>query len=164
MKSQVVFPPLRRLRVCLPPDLGRRFAHFIREKGWTAEEGVKILLAYGGDALTLPDRTFAEVFNEWAAARAELAALRHRAYLADEAIRGLQMNITGLEATNAQFRESLAQQEARRARLQRTLTEREAQLGAAVSSDRPQAGPASVRPAAADALRAFWRQRRNRSE
>ncbi len=160
MTRQVVFPPLRRFRVRLPRDLGERFARFIQEKGWTAEEGVKILLAYGADALTLPDRTFAEVFNEWAAARAELAALRHRAYLADEAIRGLQMNITGLEATNAQFQESLALQEARRVRLRRMLAELEAQL-AAPSHDQPQDAPHQA--SAAEALRAFWREGRSRS-
>jgi len=72
-------PPLQWLRVCMPRILGERFAHFIREKGRTAEEGVKILLAYGADALTLPDRTFSEVFNEWAAARAAAGdALRTR--------------------------------------------------------------------------------------
>lgn len=162
MTRQVVFPPLRRLRVRLPRDLDERFVRFIQEKGWTAEEGVKILLAYGADALTLPDRTFAEVFNEWAAARAELAALRHRAYLAGEAIRGLQMNTTGLEATNAQFQESLALQEARRARLLRTLAELEAQL-AAPSHGQPQPQDAPDQATAAEALRAFWREGRSGS-
>jgi DNA repair ATPase RecN len=146
----------------MPRVLGERFADFIREKGWTAEEGVKILLAYGADALTLPDRTFSEVFNEWAAARAELASLRHRAYLADEAIRGLQMNITGLEATNAQFQESLALQEARRARLRRVVAELEAQLGGEASPGQPSSDDAPDRAAAADALRTRPREQ-NRS-
>lgn len=72
------------------------------------------------------------------------------------------MNITGLEATNAQFQESLALQEARRARLRRMLAERELQLGVTASHGRPQPEDPPGRVAATDALRAFWRDRRNR--
>jgi chromosome segregation ATPase len=68
-----------------------------------------------------------DVFNEWSAARAEMALLRHRAYSADDSIQILEMNVTGLEASNAQFERSLPRVEAEVARLQaevRDLEER----------------------------------------
>jgi chromosome segregation ATPase len=119
--SEPVFPQLERISVGIPGRLRDRFQAFIQEKHWTAEEGVKILLAYGADRLTAPRLSPDLAQDEWSAARAELAVLRHRAYVADEAIRTLKLNITGLEATNRQFERSLAQQRARRAALRREL-------------------------------------------
>lgn len=126
--SDVVFPPLERVRVPIPPDLRPRFDAFIHERGWTPEEGVRILLAYGADTQTTHIIPPEETYNEWAADRAELAVLRHRAYIAYEAIRSLQMNITGLGAKNQQFERSIAMQQARQERLRRALADLEGQL------------------------------------
>ncbi len=125
--TEIIFPRLERVAVPVPPGLSARFEAFIRDKGWTREEGVKILLAYGADYLTFEELTPEQLYNEWAAARAELSALRHRAYIADEAIRNLRLNITGLEASNSQFQRSFPQQRARRERLLHMLAERERQ-------------------------------------
>lgn len=121
--SEVIFPRIERVTVVVPPALRARFEAFIERKRWTPEEGVKILLAYGADAVLRDLRTVEDAYGEWAAARAELSALRHRAYLADEAIRTLRMNIAGLEASNAQFERSLSQQRARQDRLRRLLAD-----------------------------------------
>lgn len=119
---------MERIAVPIPARLRTRFEAFIRERGWTPEEGVKILLAYAADALTASERPTEQLHNEWSAARAEMAILRHRAYLADEAIRTLRLNITGLEASNAQYQRSLAIQRARHDRLRRAVAELEASL------------------------------------
>jgi hypothetical protein len=119
--SEYVFPRLERVTVTVPEHLRARFRAFIEAKGWTVEEGVKILLAYGVERLKALPVSLEAAHNEWSAARAELAVLRHRAYVADEAIRSLRLNITGLEATNRQFRHSLAQQRARRDHLREEL-------------------------------------------
>lgn len=126
--NDLVFPPVERVAVPIPSHLRQRFEDFVREKGWTLEEGVRILLAYGADALTRHRFTPEETYNEWAAARAEYAVLRHRAYIASEAIRTLTMNIAGLKAKNAQFERSLQQQYARRERLRQALEDLEPQL------------------------------------
>lgn len=126
--SDVIFPPAERVAVPIPPDVRTRFDAFVEEKGWTPEDGVKILLAYGAGALMASTIPPEEAYNEWAAARAELAVLRHRAYVAYEAIRSLKMNITGLEAKNSQFVRSLQMQHTRRERLRQALAELEAQL------------------------------------
>jgi hypothetical protein len=158
MEGKVIFPSLHGRKVRLPSDLQRPFTRFIREKGWTPEEGVKILHAYGADALGVSDRTSEDVYHAWAAARTELAALRHRAYLADEAIRGLHLNITGLEASNAQFAFSLRRQETRRDLLRHTLAElqdhareRGIDLGSV-----PEAPAAAASPG----IMEFWRAQR----
>lgn len=121
--SEVIFPRIERVTVAVPSALRARFEAFIEEKQWTPEEGVKILLAYGADAVMQDRRTAEDAYGEWAAARAELSALRHRAYLADQAIRTLKMNIAGLEASNAQFECSLSQQRARQDRLRQLLAD-----------------------------------------
>ncbi len=126
--SDVVYPPVERVGVPIPPALRAHFDAFTQERGWTLEDGVKILLAYGADALTAHIIPPEETYNEWAAARAELAVLRHRAYIAYEAIRSLQMNITGLEAKNQQFERSIAMQQARQKRLRRALVDLEGHL------------------------------------
>ncbi len=118
---------MERVTVVIPPELAGRFESVIKKMGWTREEGVKILLAYGADALTSETRSAEEIYNEWAAARAEMAILRQRAYTAAEAIRTLKLNTTGLEASNNQYRQSLAVQRARLDRLRRTLAAAEAQ-------------------------------------
>lgn len=135
--SDHVFPPTEQRTVVIPPDLRRRFEAFIGVRGWTPEEGVKILLAYAADALTPTSRTPEQVDAEWSAARAEMAILRHRAYLADEAIRTLRLNITGLAASNDQFRRSLALQRGRRDRLREAVAGLEAagELDAAGEED-----------------------------
>lgn len=114
-------PPLRRVALSLRGPLAERFEAFVRTKGWTPQEGAKILLAYAADLAVPRRRAPEEVRDEWSAARSELAVLRHRAYLAEDAIRTLRLNITGLEKSNLQFRASLAHQRARRERLRRSL-------------------------------------------
>lgn len=126
--SNLVFPPMERITVTVPGHLRERFERFVREKGWTAEEGVRILLAYAADAVAEHDFTPEETYNEWAAARAEFAVLRHRVYAASEAIRTMKMNITGLQAKNAQYERSLQVQYARRDRLLQGLAEQDQRL------------------------------------
>lgn len=77
----------------------------LRAEGWRMEEGARILLGYG--AAVHLDGTPQDLLRALRTARAELATLRHRAYLADEALRGLRMNLTGLEASLRQARQSL---------------------------------------------------------
>lgn len=119
--SEHVFPGLTRVKVVVPEHLRERLRAFLEEKGWTVEEGVKILLAYGADRVTAGPPDLETVHNEWSAARAELAVLRHRAYVADEAVRSLRLNVTGLAAANRQFPRSIADQQARRDRLREAL-------------------------------------------
>lgn len=126
--SDVILPPIDRVSVPIPSQLRPRFDAFIREKGWTQEEGARILLAYAADAFVDRQLTTEQTYNEWAAARAEYAVLRYRAYIAFEAIRTLKMNIAGLEAKNAQYERSLQLQYARRERLRQELAELGLQL------------------------------------
>ncbi|MDR7417646.1 MAG: hypothetical protein QN178_01895 [Armatimonadota bacterium] len=127
LDGNVVFPPTERITVEVPEEIKTEFDALIHRMGWTREEGIKILLAYGADTLTRAERSPDEVYNEWAAARAEMAVLRHRAYVAAEAIRSLSLNITGLTASNSQYQRSLAVQRARRDRLRRAVADLEAQ-------------------------------------
>ncbi|MDR7521213.1 MAG: hypothetical protein QN168_01995 [Armatimonadota bacterium] len=136
--GEVIFPSLERIAVRLPDRLRARLDAFIAMKGWTPQEAVKILLAYGADAMLAPSLTIEQIQNEWMAARAEMAVLRQRAYIADEAIRTLRLNLTGLERSNRQFEVSIRQQRARRDRLRQALTDREGGTGGAdAPSDRP---------------------------
>ncbi len=64
-----------------------------------------ILLGYGAPVHLLPPPD--DPLRALGAVRAELATLRHRAYLADEAVRSLRMNLVGLEASVTQARRSL---------------------------------------------------------
>jgi chromosome segregation ATPase len=78
---------------------------------------VKILLAYPlaiekGRGLS-PE----QVREELGGARAELATLRHRAFMADETIRTLEMNVTGFTAAIDQFERSLPTLDQKRAAL-----------------------------------------------
>lgn len=157
--SEVVFPQVERAAVEIPTHLRARFEIFIAERGWTPEEGVKILLAYAADVLTSSERSAEQIHNEWSAARGEMAILRHRAYLADEAIRTLRLNIAGLEASNSQYQRSLAIQRARRDRLRQAVAALEASLSGRSfelpptrnrSSGRPAAGAGGQEPAAGD--------------
>ncbi|MDR5684077.1 MAG: hypothetical protein QN163_08640 [Armatimonadota bacterium] len=84
----------------------------LEAEGWNEEEGLRILLGYGAAVRLTPPPD--DPLRALGAARAELATLRHRAYLADEAVRGLRMNLVGLEASVAQARRSLAYWEHRR--------------------------------------------------
>lgn len=79
----------------------------LRAEGWAEPEGLRILLGYGAAVHLWPAPD--DALRALGAARAELATLRHRAYLADEAVRGLRMNLVGLEASLEQARRSLAE-------------------------------------------------------
>lgn len=125
---EVVSPYIERVALTVPEHLRERLEAFAREKGWTVEDGVKILLAYAADVASGHQFTPEETYNEWAAARAELAVLRHRAYSATEASRTMKLNLAGLEAKNAQFRRSLQTQYARRDRLRKAVAEQEQRL------------------------------------
>jgi FtsZ-binding cell division protein ZapB len=125
--SEMTFPPIERITVVIPPELVSRFESFVSKMGWTREEGVQILLGYGADVLAGQVRSAEETYDDWAAARAEMAILRQRVYSATEAIRTLKMNTAGLEASNNQYRQSLAVQRDRRDRLRRALAELKAE-------------------------------------
>jgi hypothetical protein len=127
VRTEADFPPMESLTVIIPRGLRGRFESFVHKMGWTPEEGVKILLAYGADVLVGQARSAEETYEAWASARAEMAILRQRAYIAAEAIRSLTMNITGLSASNDQYRRSLAFQRARRNRLRRRIADLPAQ-------------------------------------
>ncbi len=77
----------------------------LQQEGWNQEEGLRILLGYGAAVHLLPPPD--DPLRALGAARAELATLRHRAYLADEAVRSLRMNLVGLQASVAQAHRSL---------------------------------------------------------
>lgn len=77
----------------------------LRAEGWQQEEGLRILIGYG--AAVHLDEPQEDPLRALRTARAELATLRHRAYLADEAVRGLRMNLTGLLSAVRQARRSL---------------------------------------------------------
>jgi FtsZ-binding cell division protein ZapB len=124
--TETTSPPIERVTVVIPPELVDRFESFIGKMGWTREEGVQILLGYGADVLAGRVRSEEETYDDWAAARAEMAILRQRIYSAIEAIRTLKMNTAGLEASNKQYQRSLAVQRDRRDRLRREVAELEA--------------------------------------
>lgn len=103
----------------------------IRAQGWREEEGVRILLGYGAAVHLDPPEQ--DLLRALGALRAELATLRHRAFRADEAIRRLRMNLTGLEASVAQAHRSLRRLEQEVA----TLRERAKQAGIALPEEAP---------------------------
>ncbi len=84
-------------------------ASVIRAQGWREEEGVRILLGYG--AAVHLDPPAQDPLHALGALRAELATLRHRAFLADQSVWALGMNRAGLEASVAQARRSVVQLE-----------------------------------------------------
>jgi chromosome segregation ATPase len=116
-----IFPEMARVAVHLDGAVRREFEVLIREKGWTAEEGIKILLGYAAAVARQARLSEEEARNELGAARGELAVLRHRAYMADDGIRTLKMNVTGFEKSLEQFEKSLP-------RMEREHQELEAQL------------------------------------
>jgi hypothetical protein len=119
--ARYVFPEMARVEIHLDGALRREFEVLIREKGWTAEEGVKILLGYASAVARHGRLSAEEARNELGAARGELGVLRHRAYMADDGIRTLKMNVTGFEKSLEQFEKSLPRMEWEPQELQATL-------------------------------------------
>jgi hypothetical protein len=111
---------------------------------WPAKDAARILLAYPAVVARGRGLSPQDVRDELGAARAELATLRHRAYMADEAIQALERNVTGFTASLRQFEKllpSLQREEAGlRARLEALLTE-PAQRGVAVEPEEPEPIP-----------------------
>ncbi|MDR7414368.1 MAG: hypothetical protein QN202_09315 [Armatimonadota bacterium] len=98
---------LATVHVSLDAEAAQAVDGVLRTEGWTEPEGLRILLGYGAAVHLWPAPD--DALRALGAARAELATLRHRAYLADEAVRGLRMNLVGLEASVEQARRSLAE-------------------------------------------------------
>ncbi len=113
--AEGLFPSLERVQVRLCGSSLSLFEQFIRVMGWPAEDAVKILLAYPLAIEKGKGLSSAQVRDELGAARAELATLRHRAFMADETIRTLEMNVTGFTAAIEQFERSLPALEQKRA-------------------------------------------------
>jgi hypothetical protein len=126
--------------VTVPVDLPvwEQVREVARSQGWSDADAVLILLGYG--AAVHLDTPSDDPLAALGAARAELALLRHRVFAAMEAIRDLQMNITGLTASIAQAERSLA--------VLQPLVDR---LRAAA----PPSAPDADIPSARDSLRAF---------
>ncbi len=72
---------------------------------WPRDDAILILLGYGA-AVHAPTSA-GDPVDALGAARAEVARLRHRVFSATEAVRDLQMNITGLTASIQQAQKSL---------------------------------------------------------
>jgi hypothetical protein len=72
---------------------------------WQEEEGIRILAGYGFGVHV--DAPAEDLLHAFGAARGELSSLRHRAFMADDAVRNLKMNLTGLRASVQQARQSL---------------------------------------------------------
>ncbi|MDR5710096.1 MAG: hypothetical protein QN172_04000 [Armatimonadota bacterium] len=96
---------LATVHVILDEETWAEVEAVLRAEGWREEEGLRILVGYG--AAVHLDEASEDPLRAWGAARAELATLRHRAYLADEAVRALRMNLTGLLTSVRQARQSL---------------------------------------------------------
>lgn len=141
--SQIVFPAMAKLRLKLQGEVRREFETLIRDKGWTPEEGVKIMLGYLAAARSR-QLSPVEARDELGAARGELAVLRHRAFMADDAIQTLKMNVTGFEKSLEQFAKTLPRLEREErelhARLDRLLAEA-ARRGIEVEPEEPEAIP-----------------------
>lgn len=140
-EPRLIFPPMAEVRIALRPGTRRELEAFVREKGWTLDEGVKILLGYAAAVARSAHLSPEQVSDELGAARAELAVLRHRAFTAGEAIRALRMNATGFEKSLEQFTRTIPrlerEEQALRARLQQLL-DRAAQLGIDVAPEEPE--------------------------
>ncbi|MCS7173653.1 MAG: hypothetical protein N0A24_09840 [Armatimonadetes bacterium] len=130
---------LATVHVTLDEETWTRLEAVLRAEGWGEEEGLRILLGYG--AAVYLDASPEDPLRAWGAARAELATLRRRAYLADEAVRGLRMNLTGLLAAVRQARQSLERLEQEL----RTLRERAREKGVSVPKPSPPPGPDELR-------------------
>jgi len=95
--------------VRLPVELDDALREQVRELahtlGWPPDDAVLILLGYG--AAVHIDAARDDPVHALGTARAELALLRYRVYSASEAVRDLQLNVTGLRASIAQAEKSL---------------------------------------------------------
>jgi len=139
-RAALVFPALVRVWVRLNKPSLVRFEQFLKRMGWSDEDAVKILLAYALAVAKGSGLTPEQVRDELGAARAELATLRHRAFMADDTIRTLEMNITGFTAALDQFERSLPAMEEERAvlmSLTECLTAEAAGQGVEVTPDPP---------------------------
>ncbi len=119
------------VRLFLDDALWAEVESVIRAQGWREEEGLRILLGYG--AAVHLDPLEEDSLAALGAIRAELATLRHRAFLADEALRTLRMNRTGLAASLAQGHRSVR-------RMQRELSdlrERARKAGVVLTGEAP---------------------------
>ena len=97
-----------RVRVrLLSSEQRRAFERFVEVMRYQAEDAAKILLAYPAAIAEGNGFSSEQVCEALGAARAELATLRHRAFMADETIRTLEMNVAGFTAAIAQFDRSL---------------------------------------------------------
>ena len=115
-----------------------RFEAFVKEAGWPSDDAARILLAY--PAVVAMGRPLPPegVREELGGARGELATLRHRAFMADETIRVLKMNVAGFAAALNQFERLLPELEGEEARLRgrlSTLTGEAGRRGITVPED-----------------------------
>jgi|DewCreStandDraft_2_1066082.scaffolds.fasta_scaffold01628_13 hypothetical protein len=97
--------PVVRVHVTLDEATWTQVVEVMEAQGWREEETIRILLGYG--LAVYEGVPQGDLLHALGAARGELATLRHRAYVADESIRALEMNITGLTASLDQGRRSL---------------------------------------------------------
>jgi hypothetical protein len=91
------------LRIRLSGEQRQAFERFLEVMRWPAEDAAKILLAYPAAIADGEGLSPEQAREALGAARAELATLRHRAFMADETIRTLEMNVAGFTAAIAQF-------------------------------------------------------------
>jgi hypothetical protein len=93
------------IRVGLPDATWVEAQEILSAQRWREEEGLGILAGYG---FGVHVESYAEdVLYAFGAARGELSSLRHRTFMADDAVRNLKMNLTGLRASVQQARRSL---------------------------------------------------------
>ncbi len=141
-------PSLTQVSIRLHGTMLARFEAFCRAAGWPPEDTVRILLAYPSVVKRGSGLSPQEVRDEMGAARGELATLRHRAYMADEALRTLEWNITGFTASLQQFEKlfpSLQREEAAlRARLD-ALQAEAARRGLTVEPEESESPPSTRR-------------------
>ncbi len=142
--AQPIFPPLKQVRICLREDFLDRFEAFVREAGWLVEDATRILLAYPAVVAMGSTLSPEGVRDELGAARGELATLRHRAFMADDTIRTLKMNVAGFAAALQQFEKLLPELEREEASLRTrlaTLGAEAASRGIEVEPDDPEPVP-----------------------
>ncbi|MDR7483218.1 MAG: hypothetical protein QN183_11625 [Armatimonadota bacterium] len=157
---RMVFPPMRSIRLRLDGELRQELEVVIRERGWSVEEGVKILLGYAAAASRAAHPSPEETRNELGAARGELAVLRHRAFMAEDGIRTLRMNITGFEKSLEQFEKSLPRLEREHQDLQAHLASLLAEAtrrGIDIAPEEPDVVPAHRRLIDLYRKRSDWR-------